>query len=123
MPLKRLFKSMTDQRALDQNHDLRQSIKRYEARVGGTLFGPVPKGHRREFFCLDRHTWVWYEEWKDEAGKARSMTTRYDVRPNGVVKIQDGHPSSYVSEEEGRNLYRAVRQYNQRLDADYARFV
>ncbi len=114
---------MSDQRALDRRHELEQNLLRHEAKVGGTLFGPVPKGHRREFFCLDEHTWVWYEEWKDQAGKVRTMTTRYDVRPSGIVKIQDGHPSSYVTAEEGRNLYRAIRQYNQRLDAEFAQFL
>lgn len=123
MPFKKLFKGMSDQRAMDRRHEIKQNVMRYEGRVGGQLFGPVPKGHRRDFFCLDEHTWVWYEEWKDKSGKSRSITTRYDIRPRGVVKIQDGYPSSYASKEEVRNLYRAVQQYNQRLNAEYNQFV
>lgn len=33
-----------------------------EAKVGAKVFGPVPAGVRREFFCLDERTWVWHEE-------------------------------------------------------------
>ena len=34
-----------------------------ESEIGAQLFGEIPKGHRREFFCLDEKTWIWYEEW------------------------------------------------------------
>ena len=61
-----------------------------EAEIGGALFGPIPHGHRREFFCLDEHTWVWHEEWVD-ANKQRQVTsTRYEIHTNGVLKAQDG---------------------------------
>lgn len=123
MPLKKIIQQVSDQRAHERRQEFKHNLKRHEARLGGTLFGPVPKGHRREFFCLDEHTWVWYEEWKDAAGRKRSLTTRYDIRPNGVLKFQDGYPSSYITAEEGRNLYQAVRQYNQKLDNEFARFL
>ena len=42
----------------------RELIRR-EAAIGGTLFGSLPKGGQRQFFCLDEHSWIWYEEWKD----------------------------------------------------------
>ena len=61
---------------------------REEAKVGGKVFGPVPEGVRREFFCLDERTWVWHEEWTDENGKPQIRTTRYDVRPHGIFKAQ-----------------------------------
>ena len=47
-----------------------------ESEIGGKLFGPVPAGHRREFFCLDEKTWIWYEEWRDETKKLQSSTLR-----------------------------------------------
>jgi hypothetical protein len=88
----------------------RQLIKA-ESKIGGTLFGPVPEGHRREFFCLDSKTWVWHEEWTDEKGRTQSITTRYEVRPNGVMKIQDGHRYSYITGTELHNLAQACKHY------------
>jgi hypothetical protein len=105
-------------------HDDERSTRRYrelirrEAQIGGELFGPIPTGVRREFFCLDRKTWVWHEEWTDKSGKRRVVTTRYDVRPNGVLKAQDGQPYRYVELEEGKRLYKAARMYNYRVQTE-----
>jgi hypothetical protein len=90
------------------------------AKVGGELFGPVPKGTRREFFCLDQRTWVWHEEWKDEAGK-HIVTTRYDVRPNGIFKSQGTNSYQALSSEEARNLYNAINLYYQRIMPELTR--
>lgn len=95
-----------------------RSLLRREAKIGGQLFGPLPKGHDRQFFCLDEHTWIWHEEWTQN-GKRQIITTRYDVQPKGVIKSQDGRASQYVVGDEARNLYRAVEIYQQRVDADY----
>lgn len=115
----KLATTISDQKAAERSAKRYQDLIRREAKLGGQLFGPIPKGHRREFFCLDEHTWVWYEEWTNKTGQRQSTTTRYDVRPKGVVKIQDGHPSRYVNLEEARNLYQAVELYKQRIDASY----
>ena len=40
----------------------RQLIRR-ESKIGSQLFGQVPSGRSREFFCLDERTWVWSESW------------------------------------------------------------
>jgi hypothetical protein len=69
---------------------------REEAKIGGKLFGPVPQGTTREFFCLDPYTWVWHEEWTDDKGTYQVRTTRYDVRPNGIYKAQLLRPSSLL---------------------------
>jgi hypothetical protein len=95
----------------------RQLIRR-EAKIGGELFGPVPKNVRREFFCLDEHTWVWHEEWMDSSGKRRTVTTRYDVRPNGILKAQDGQAYRYVDLEEAKRLYEAVQLYDRLTDKE-----
>jgi hypothetical protein len=87
-----------------------------EAKVGGTIFGPVAKGGRREFFCLDEHTWVWHEEWTDANSIRHVRTTRYDIRPTGILKAQDGQPYQPVSREEARHLVYAVTRYNQLID-------
>jgi len=93
---------------------LQKSLLHFEARIGGQLFGPIPKGHRREFFCLDERTWVWHEEWDDpQTGKHRILTTRYDVRPDGVLKSQGSNSYQRLSDAEAQNLLRAVRQYRE----------
>ncbi len=101
----------------------KQSLLRWEAEVGGQLFGPVPKGHRRQFFCLDEHTWVWHEEWRTETGQTKAVTTRYDVRPNGVLKLQDGQVYQRLSRTEARNLLRSMQLYRQRIVSEYQRLL
>ena len=96
-----------------------RQLLRQEARMGGTLFGPVPAGRRREFFCLDRYTWVWHEEWTDAQGVQRHMTTRYDVRPNGVLKSQGTNSYQKVQGVELRNLYEAAKLYYGQLYTQY----
>lgn len=92
-----------------------RDLIRMESKIGAQLFGPVPKGHRREFFCLDEHTWIWYEEWLDQNGKRQSVTTRYEVHPNNILKVQDGHPYQIVEGEELRNLATATRHYREQV--------
>lgn len=83
-----------------------------ESEIGRELFGPIPAGHQRDFFCLDDHTWVWYEEWTDVAtGQKRSTTTRYEVHQNGILKAQDGTTYKFIEGQELRNLALAVRLY------------
>ena len=101
--------------------DLLRAVLHYEARLGGELFGPIPKGHRREFFCLDRRTWVWHEEWIDEQGKRQVMTTRYDVRPQGILKSQGIHAHQKLSQQEAENFHHAVQQYGQRVGGELRR--
>lgn len=83
-----------------------------ESKLGGQLFGPVPEGRQREFFCLDEHTWVWYESVTDsETGEVSSLTTRYEIRGNRIIKMQDGQPYRYASLGEADNLLNAARNY------------
>lgn len=109
--LKGVFKQSAQQRLANE----RRELKRYLARLGGSVFGPIPAGVRREFFCLDRHTWVWHEEWTDQNGQHRAMTTRYDVRPTGVLKSQGVNAYQQLSDSEERNFRQAVRVYGQRV--------
>lgn len=94
-----------------------------EAKIGGELFGPIPKGHRREFFCLDQYTWVWHEEWFDQKGKHQSITTRYEMRPQGVLKAQDGQPYQRLGRDEAKNLLQATQLYAQRVAAYYQQML
>lgn len=103
----------------DEWHLARQELLHKEAEIGGTLFGPVPKGHHRQFFCLDDHTWVWYEEWIDQNGQRKVLTTRYEIRPDGILKVQDGQAYQELSRDETRNLYQAALAYHRKVTAYY----
>jgi hypothetical protein len=92
----------------------RRAILHHLAKVGGGVFGPIPDNVRREFFCLDKHTWVWHEEWDDANGKHRAVTTRYDVRPSGIVKSQGTNQYQRLTPEEERNFRNASAVYYQR---------
>jgi hypothetical protein len=93
----------------------RRDLIRMESKIGAQLFGPIPKGHRREFFCLDTHTWIWYEEWNDAKGKRQSITTRYEVHPNNILKVQDNQPYQVVEGTELFNLAMATRLYREQV--------
>src|SRR6476661_10159476 len=103
-----LLPSMKAQKQVQRQQELSKALIHHEAKIGGELFGPVAKKSRREFFCLDKHTWVWHEEWVDQATKKRRvMTTRYDVRPDGVLKSQGDQSYRKLRGTEADNFYRA----------------
>jgi len=107
----------------DRRANIQRALLHYQARIGGDVFGPIPENVRREFFCLDEHTWVWHEEWNGEDGKRQAVTTRYDVRPSGVVKSQGGSSYQALSGTEARNLYDAIHVYEQRVGTELQRLV
>jgi hypothetical protein len=104
-----------------QRAALHKRMLRKEAEIGGKLFGAVPEGHNRQFFCLDEHTWIWHEEWLDQTGQRRAVTTRYNVRPEGVLKQQNGHSYQRLTRQEAQNLYHAAELYDQRVSSFYQR--
>lgn len=93
----------------------RRELIQRESEIGGKLFGPIPAGHHRQFFNLDKSTWVWYEEWTDEEGKPQSTTTRYEIHKNGVLKVQEGSQYYYIEGQELQNLLSATRMYYERV--------
>lgn len=115
--------TLMGQRPGQREEELYRNLMRHEARIGGTLFGPIPAGHRREFFCLDEHTWIWHEEWIDQSGKRQIRTTRYDVRPQAIMKAQDGQPYRQLSEQEAQHLRAAVDQYEARVKKEIYNFA
>ena len=104
---KRPLKTMTERQLIELENEL-----------GRELFGPIPDGHRRDFFCLDEHTWVWHEEWIDADNRSQVATTRYEVQPNGILKVQSGRVYKYIEGEELKNLTVAVRLYYERTMRD-----
>lgn len=99
----------------------RRELIELEAAIGGNLFGPIPAGHRREFFCLDENTWVWHEEWIDEHNKRQVTSTRYEIHNNGILKAQDGKVYKFIEGMELRNLVLAMRLYYEKVARDIYR--
>lgn len=96
--------------------DMYRDLIRREAKIGATVFGPVPKGTKREFFCLDTHTWVWHEEWTDQFGNHQVRTTNYHVRRDGLLKSSNGGSYQRVSPAETRRFKQAVEVYGERIN-------
>lgn len=93
-----------------------RELLQLESEIGSKLFGDVPRGHRREFFCLDDTTWIWYEEFMNtETKKMERMTIRYEVHENGVLKVQEGARYSFIEGEELANLVAATKMYYEQV--------
>lgn len=82
-----------------------------ESSLGRTLFGPIPAGHRREFFHDRANIWIWHEGWTEPNREPHQMTIRYEVRPTGIFKKLSA--GSYVALEgnELENFRRAAHAY------------
>ena len=87
-----------------------------ESQIGATIFGETPSHVlRREFFNLDETTWIWHEEVVGADGKREELTTRYEVNPKGVLKIQPGPRYTYLEGAELQNFVLAVQEYYERV--------
>lgn len=96
--------------SVNTDDNRRREYLRREAELGATLFGPIPAGVTRNFFCLDETTWVWHESWVDANGQVQHISTRYDVYPNTIIKTQNGKPMA-MTVEELENFTQAVGAY------------
>jgi hypothetical protein len=92
-----------------------RELLRLESAIGAEIFGKIPQGHRREFFCLDEKTWIWHEEWTDENRKQQTSTIRYEISDHGVLKVQDGARYSYLEGLELKNFALAIRMYYEQV--------
>lgn len=99
----------TDYSAADIERDLIQS----ESRIGRELFGPIPRGTNREFFCLDESTWVWHEE-----KNGVISVTRYVIKPTEIIKSVDGSNYHRLSIIEAERFCKAVQIYSNRVDRE-----
>lgn len=104
MPKKHLFRQFTD-----------RELIQLESQIGAQLFGPIPVGQRREFFCLDEKTWIWYLEGTDASGKTTRTTTRYEIHDKGILKVQEGSRYDYIEGQELDNLLVATRMYHEQV--------
>ena len=100
----------------DAKQSLEREILRREAALAKSIFGPVQPEGKREFFCLDENTWVWYEEWIDDAGDRQQVTTRYLIRDREIVKSQNGGAYVRLNQKEMENFKQATDEYIKRAE-------
>lgn len=81
-----------------------------ESRLGALLFGPIPAGHRREFFRYRHNVWIYHEEWTENDKKMESTIT-YKVQENGVYKCPLGGEYIKIKDAELANFRKATREY------------
>jgi hypothetical protein len=91
--------------------DIERDLIRRESEIGRTLFGPIPKGLKRDFFCLDETTWVWHEE-----QNGTTKVTRYLIKSNEIVKSVNGGHYERISVKEAENFQYATQAYAQKVD-------
>lgn len=108
------FKTKKD--TAEQKRELLHDLMKRESELARGIFGQVPKGGSREFFCLNSRTWIWYEEWINEQGVHKSVTTRYVIRPNEIVKSQNGGAYHRLTILEAKNFHNAMKAYQQRVE-------
>lgn len=118
MLLSQIFNTPKTDDTAQKRAAIHRSLLKKEAEIGGQLFGPIPKGGRREFFCLDEHTWIWHEEWVGQDGQRRIRTTRYVVREDSIIKKQDNGEFHLVSLAEAENLLKATSAYQDRVSKE-----
>ena len=85
-----------------------------ESAIGRQLFGEIPTGHKRDFFCLDEYTWVWHEEW-NEGREVKTQTVRYELRDGSIVKASGNGEYTYVRGAELENLVLAIKLYYEQV--------
>jgi hypothetical protein len=103
-----------------KTHEFRKYSEReliqLESEIGAKLFGPLPAGGRREFFCLDENTWIWYEEGvSPQTGRLETSTTRYEIHDNGILKVQEGSRYLFIEGAELENFLKATRLYYEQV--------
>ncbi len=82
-----------------------------ESALGGTLFGPIPQGHRREFFRYKHNIWIFHESWTGQNGEKLEATITYEVRENGVYKLPLGGKYVRIEGAELENFVKATKEY------------
>lgn len=105
------FKKLLKKKSAYTNKLTYDDLINAESALGRTLFGPIPVGHRREFFESRKNVWIWHESFINELGVYEEMTVRYEVRPNGVFKRPMNGKYKKIEGEELDNFRKAARSY------------
>jgi len=95
MPLKNSKKLLTRRRT-------EADLINAESAIGRTIFGPVSAEYPREFFHHQKNVWIWHEN---------GVTTRYEVRRNGVFKKSTDGKYYQIKGSELANFRAAAKTY------------
>ncbi len=113
-PVKPLLKLRRKDRALKTLTE--RELIQLESQIGATVFGPAAANViRREFFNLDKDTWIWHEQVKQPNGSISEITVRYEVQPKGILKVHPGPHYDYLEGDELKNFVLAVNEYYERV--------
>lgn len=115
------IESTTKTRSQHPSKSLRRRFRRpsraalinAESRLGSQIFGPIPAGHRREFFHDRDNVWIWHESWTDSSHHHRQITVRYEAHPTGVYKKVSAGKYLPLQGAELENFRKATRAYLQ----------
>jgi len=110
-PKKSAKLKLKSKRRLRFHRPSRADLINAESRLGSTIFGPIPTGHRREFFHDRENVWIWHESWVDAGRHTRQLTVRYEVRPSGVYKKISAGKYFRLEGAELENFRKATRLY------------
>ncbi len=97
----------------DSPEDIERELIRREAEIGRTVFGLIPKGVKREFFCLESDTWIW-----QETANGKTTTTKYRIKKKEIIKSVNGSQYERVSLEEARRFAEATKTYSKRVNRE-----
>lgn len=111
--LEKIVKKSQRQRAQSRRRLSRAELINAESKLGSMLFGPIPAGHRREFFHDRENIWIWHEAWADQSRHPHQLTIRYEVRPSGVYKKISAGKYFRLEGSELANFRKATRAYLQ----------
>jgi hypothetical protein len=94
-----------------------QELKNEEGKIGADIFGPINPNETRIFFNDNRESWFFYQEKTDSEGKKHSITLHYEVRSDGIWKIdtKDGLKCELVIGQDLENFINATKIYHQRV--------
>lgn len=113
---KRLFSFDLSPRHL-KSLELRDLVED-ESEIGATIFGARQPNEKLKFFNEDKENWFFSQTLKDAKGKDRSITFRYEVRPEGVLwakQTESGISYDYLKSDMLDTFLTAAEMYHERV--------
>lgn len=97
----------------DSAEEIERELIRREAEIGRTVFGAVPRGVKREFFCLESDTWIW-----QETVDGVMTNTKYKIKKKEIIKSVNGSQYERVSLKEAERFAQATKTYSERVQRE-----
>lgn len=94
-----------------------RELKIEEGEIGADIFGPLDSNERRAFFNDNHYSWFFYQEKVDSSKTKHSTTLHYEVRPEGVLRINNkvGMQCELITGQELDNFVKATEIYHSRV--------